>query len=118
MISSYTLLAVSITWAFAAAVVAALQCSPNRWALGPMGSDVCIDQFAAQIGIRAIDIVTDVALAVLPSLMVASVQMTRSKRLIVGSMFAVRLMYVFGITARYITNALVQNSNMHSYFAC
>ena len=94
IITSYTLLAISASWALTAAVVVALQCSPRRWVLGQDGTDTCIDQYGAQIALRVIDIVTDTALAMLPAFMIAGVQTTRLKRFFVSSLFGVRLMCV------------------------
>ncbi|KAK3702142.1 hypothetical protein LTR37_015117 [Vermiconidia calcicola] len=91
VVSSYALLTISIMWALSAAVVVALQCSPNRWVLGPNGTDTCIDQFGAQIAIRVIDIVTDIALAILPAFMIAGVQTTKFKFFVVSFVFGVRL---------------------------
>ena len=93
-ISSYALLAISVLWSLAATFVVALQCSPTRWVLGPSGTDTCIDQHAAQIAIRVIDIVTDIALAILPAFMMAGLQTKFSIRLSVSLVFAVRLVYV------------------------
>lgn len=90
----YSTLAITISWAIAATCVVALQCEPNRWAFGPTSNDICIHQFESQIALRTIDIVIDVVLSVLPAIMMAGVQVSTVKRLIVAFMFAIRLAYV------------------------
>ncbi|KAK3699701.1 hypothetical protein LTR37_016306 [Vermiconidia calcicola] len=87
----YSTLAITISWAIAATCVVALQCEPNRWAFGPTSNDICIHQFESQIALRTIDIVIDVVLSVLPAIMMAGVQVSTVKRLIVAFMFAIRL---------------------------
>jgi len=59
--------------------------------MGPTASDTCVDQYGAQIGLRVIDILTDVVLSALPAVMVAGVQMSTYKRLVVGFMFGLRI---------------------------
>ncbi|KAK5124841.1 hypothetical protein LTR08_005518 [Meristemomyces frigidus] len=91
LISLYSVLAIVALWAVAAVFAVALQCKPMRWVMGPSTSDTCIDQFGAQIGIRLVDIAIDVALALLPAVMVSGVQMPLHKRLVVSFMFGFRL---------------------------
>ncbi|KAK1059146.1 hypothetical protein LTR74_012834 [Friedmanniomyces endolithicus] len=76
LVSLYSVLAIVGLWAVAAVLAVALQCKPTRWVMGPSTSDTCIDQYGAQVGIRLVDIATDAALALLPAVMVASIQMT------------------------------------------
>jgi hypothetical protein len=90
----YCILAIVISWAIAATFMIALQCGPNHWTLGPTSIDTCIDQFEAQVGLRVVDISTDVALTVLPAIMMAGVQVSTAKRLIVILMFGIRILYV------------------------
>lgn len=87
----YAVVGIAISWAIAAVFVTAFQCGPTRWVLGPTANDTCIDQYAAQIGIKLIDILTDVALSVLPAAMMSTVQTAVDKRLIVAFMFGLRL---------------------------
>ena len=87
----YGLIGFMIAWGVAAVFVVALQCSPTRWALGPTAKDTCIDMYSAMIVLKAVDIVTDVILAVSPALMMLKVQISREKRLIVSLMFGFRL---------------------------
>lgn len=93
-IALYSVLGVATAWGIAAVFVTAFQCGPTRWVLGPTGSDTCIDQYAAQIGLKLVDMLTDVALAVLPAAMMATVQTDTEKRLIVAFMFGLRLVCV------------------------
>lgn len=89
-----SLIVIIILWGFGAILTVALQCQPTRWVLGPTSADTCIDQYSGLIGLRVVDIVTDVALSILPAAMVSGVQMPLSKRLVVAFMFALRLVYV------------------------
>jgi hypothetical protein len=90
----YGVMGISALWGIASIFVVAFQCSPTRWALGPTSRDTCFDQAAAQIGIKAVDMATDVALAILPAIMMHNVQVSLDKRLMVVLMFGLRLMYV------------------------
>lgn len=90
----YALMGLVVVWAIAAVFVTAFQCGPNRWVLGPTDTDTCIDQLSAQIAIRAVDIVTDIILAISPAFMMIKVQMSMDKRLVVALMFGLRLAYV------------------------
>lgn len=85
--------ALVVAWAIAAISITLSQCTPVLWRMGPGANANCIDQYSAQIGIRLVDIVTDVVLAVLPGILFTKLQMGRSKRAIVALLFAVRLMY-------------------------
>lgn len=73
----------------------AFQCGPDRWVLGPTSNDTCIDQYGTQIGIKIVDIVTDLAIVVLPAVMMLYVQVPWDKRLGVILMFGLRLLYVY-----------------------
>ncbi|KAK0325893.1 hypothetical protein LTR82_003432 [Friedmanniomyces endolithicus] len=94
LVSFYSVLAIVGIWAIAAVLAVALQCKPTRWVMGPSTSDTCIDQYGAQVGIRLVDIATDAALALLPAVMVSSIQMSFHKRLVVAFMFGLRLVQV------------------------
>ncbi|KAK5732432.1 hypothetical protein LTR17_010488 [Elasticomyces elasticus] len=91
LISLYSVLATIAVWTVAAVSTVVLQCKPTRWVMGPSTSDTCIDQFEAQIGIRLVDIAIDVALALLPAVLVSGVQMPLQKRLVVSFIFGLRL---------------------------
>ena len=91
--SLYATCGISAVWALAAVIVTAVQCGPTRWVMGPTVNDTCIDQYSAQIGLKIVDILTDVALAVLPGVMMLGVQVTESKRAVVGFMFGLRILY-------------------------
>lgn len=92
-ISLYSIAGISAAWASAAVITTIVQCGPRRWVMGPTAEDSCIDQYAAQIGIRLVDIITDIFLAVLPGVMMMGVQVPGSKRAIVGFMFGLRILY-------------------------
>lgn len=92
MTCSYSVLAVSIIWGIAAVLVVALQCGPIHWTMGPTADVQCIDQYTAHVALRSVDILLDVALAVLPALMVLEVQISPAKRLVVASIFSMRIM--------------------------
>ena len=94
-LSLYAVAGTAAAWAIAAAITTALQCGPTRWVLGPTRQNTCIDQYNAQIGIKLVDILTDIALAVLPALMMLSVQVSVLKRAVVSFMFGLRIMYAF-----------------------
>ncbi|KAK5169521.1 uncharacterized protein LTR77_005497 [Saxophila tyrrhenica] len=91
VIALHGLIAVSATWGVGAVLTVALQCGPTRWVMGPMGDNTCIDQYSGLIGLRIIDIMTDLALSILPAAMVWDIQMPLPKRLVVAFMFGLRL---------------------------
>ncbi|KAJ9606421.1 hypothetical protein H2200_009382 [Cladophialophora chaetospira] len=95
MYACYAMLGLIAVWGVAGVFVLAFQCSgPNRWVLGPSSgpnAETCIDQYAMQIGLRTIDIATDVGIVLLPGLMMRSVQVSAAKRWVVVLLFAVRL---------------------------
>jgi hypothetical protein len=94
MYACYGTLAFILTWGVASASVLALQCSPNRWALGPSsGPDpqTCIHQYAMQMTIRAMDIASDLVLVALPVCMMQTVQVGREKRQMVNMLFGLRI---------------------------
>lgn len=96
MYACYAMLGLIAVWAVAGVFVLAFQCSgPDRWVLGPTSgpnAETCIDQYAMQIALRAIDIATDVGIVLLPGFMMRSVQVSVGKRWIVVVLFATRLL--------------------------
>ena len=82
-----------IAWAIASACVIASQCSPTPWAMGPSDGVSCINQHTAQVAIKITDILTDIALAVIPGVLFMRLKMSRSKRLVVAFLFGLRIMY-------------------------
>ena len=82
-----------VAWAVAAVGLIPSQCRPTPWVMGPTNDDTCLDQYTAQIGLKVVDILTDVALAVLPGILFMGVQMKRSKRIVVAFLFGIRIMY-------------------------
>lgn len=85
---------VSAVWGIAACFVMGFQCGPTRWVMGPASENTCINQYSAHIGLKVVEILTDLALTVLPALMVASVQMSVYKKLVVILFFGIRIVYV------------------------
>jgi hypothetical protein len=92
-LAAYGLLGVTALWGLGSLFVFALQCSPDRWALGPGDGNTCVDQHLMQIVVRIVDIAIDLAIIVLPGFMMQSVQVSQSKKLMVILLFAVRLAY-------------------------
>ena len=87
----YAILGLAVAWGVTASFVVAFECGPNHEVLGPTSIDSCIDQYGAQIGIRVVYIVSDIALCVLPAIMIAYVQVSAKKRLLVSLMFGLRV---------------------------
>lgn len=89
MLSCYVVLGVVAAWMVAGIFAFAFQCSlPTPWALGP---DTCVDQYALQIGVGVVNILTDIAIVALPFFMMQNVQVASSKRWIVSALFAIRI---------------------------
>ncbi len=88
------MLAFIALWGVGSVLALALQCSPDRWVLGPSsGSDpeTCVDQYAMQVAIRVLDIASDVGIVLLPAFMMRSVQVSRETRWMVILLFSLRL---------------------------
>lgn len=99
----------------AAICVIPAQCRPMPWAMGPTDTSICIDQYGVHMGLRVVDILTDVALAVLPGILFMKLQMHRSKRLLVALLFGLRIVYempVLVLTSRWLIRS--QDSHFHS----
>ncbi|OAL30249.1 hypothetical protein AYO20_08823 [Fonsecaea nubica] len=94
MFACYGMLGCIALWGVVSVFVVAFQCSPNRWSLGPSSgpdAQTCIDQYAMQVAVRAVDIAIDVGIVLLPALMMRSVQVPNAKRWMVVTLFAIRL---------------------------
>ncbi|KAK5704477.1 hypothetical protein LTR17_021859 [Elasticomyces elasticus] len=91
VITLNVVLGVSAAWGLGATFAVAFQCGPTRYVLGPTFLDTCIDQFDAQIGIRLIDIAIDVALCLIPAIMMMYVQTSLGKKVLVSATFGMRL---------------------------
>ena len=91
MFACYAMLAFIGLWGVASVFAVAFQCSPTRWVLGPSASHTCVDQYSMQVAIRALDILSDVGIVLLPALMMRTVQVNREKRLMVILLFSLRL---------------------------
>lgn len=72
----------------------AFQCHPDLIALGSSSHRFCVNQYRAQIFVKAVDITTDFIIALLPSFAVYNLEMSASKRWIVAIMFGSRIMQV------------------------
>ncbi|KAK4895986.1 hypothetical protein LTR49_028206 [Elasticomyces elasticus] len=90
----YAILAMVALWTLITECIITLQCHPNHYTLGPTADDMCVNQYAAQYFTKVSDMVTDVAIALLPAVLVSKVQMPMSKRLRVGLIYATRLVTV------------------------
>lgn len=101
VVALYGVIGIVVAWGIAGVLITALQCGPTRWTLGPTESDTCIDQYAAQLALKAVDMLTDVALSLLPAAMMATVQTAVEKRIIVALMFAFRLAYALSSATRH-----------------
>ena len=90
--ASQGVLAYTLLWFIASVIAVSLQCSPNRYALGPSDQDTCVDQYALQIGIRVTDGISDIAVAVLPALLMSKMQISGKSRALVIILFGTRLL--------------------------
>ena len=88
------LLAVVSVWCLTAEALVILQCQPSYYALGPGATRTCINQFAMQLSIKVLDMVTDAAIAILPGSQVVTLQMPLLQRVDVGLTFVSRILYV------------------------
>jgi hypothetical protein len=95
MMACYGVLGVIGAWAIAGIVGFAFQCSlPRPWVLGPntaLGQETCVDQYALQLGLGAVNVLTDLAIVALPFFMMQNVQVASTKRLMVSALFALRI---------------------------
>lgn len=90
--TSQALLGITLLWGIASPIALGLQCSPTRWVLGPTDDSTCVDQHALQIGIRVIDVITDLVVVALPILLMTTVQTSWRNRLLVVILFGIRIM--------------------------
>ncbi|KAK4896009.1 hypothetical protein LTR27_005865 [Elasticomyces elasticus] len=95
LISCYAHLVVVGVWCVAGIFALAFQCKlPNPWALGSDSIDVCVDQFAIQVGLGVVSVVTDLAVVLLAFLMIQGVQTNFQRKLAVVTLFGTRLAIV------------------------
>lgn len=90
-LTAYGLLAVTVLWGLASTFILAFQCNPDRWALGPNKENTCVDQHMMQVVVRVFDIAIDLAIVILPGVMMRSVQTSPGKKIVVILLFATRL---------------------------
>lgn len=89
MLGCYATLGLVAVWMIASIFAFAFQCEvPTPWALGP---ETCIDQYALHIGVRVVDIFTDLLIVVLAFLMMRTTQVTTKKKSAVVALFGLRL---------------------------
>lgn len=88
------LLVVVFIWCPLAEFLIIFQCQPSYYALGPGATRTCINQFAMQVSIKVLDMVTDAAIAIVPGSQVMTLQMPLLQRVDVGLTFGSRILYV------------------------
>ncbi|KAJ5895948.1 uncharacterized protein N7473_005347 [Penicillium subrubescens] len=106
-ITNQTLMGVIIAWALASIIALALRCSmPTPWKWDQ--HDQCINQAALFQAIAAFNILTDIALVVLPCLLLRNVQLTRLKRFRIMALLASRFLVCIaaGIEIKYTVRML------------
>jgi len=90
--SCYGVLGLVGAWTIASIFALAFQCDlPHTW---NSKGNTCVDRFAMNVGVHALNIITDCIIVVIPFIMMQSVQVSMSKRFVVSGLFAARLMYV------------------------
>ncbi|EXJ91508.1 hypothetical protein A1O3_00056 [Capronia epimyces CBS 606.96] len=97
LLSCYGILGFVSLWALASVLALAFQCSlPHPW---DFEDNRCVDQFALNAGIHAVNILSDVLIVLVPFTMMLKVPVSRNKRFIVTGSFALRLVVpVFTVT--------------------
>lgn len=88
----YALLGFIAAWTFASIFASAFQCNPpNPW---NSEGNKCVDQFALNVAIHTLNILSDVLIVLIPFAMMLKVKVTSHKRFIVTGLFASRFAYV------------------------
>jgi len=89
---------VTLLWGFSAVLLIAFQCpSPRRW---DITNPECMNLRAVRTYNAIMNIVTDLALAIVPTLMVLPLQITSEKRLTLITGFWSRIAVVFASAAQ------------------
>lgn len=89
LLGCYGTLGLVGAWMIAGVLALAFQCElPTPWNLGP---DTCVDQYALNIGLGAVNIVTDLIIVVLAYLMMRTTQVSTSKKWAVVALFGLRI---------------------------
>ncbi|KAJ4511015.1 hypothetical protein HRR75_005711 [Exophiala dermatitidis] len=84
----YALLGFIAAWTFASIFASAFQCNPpNPW---NSEGNKCVDQFALNVAIHTLNILSDVLIVLIPFAMMLKVKVTSHKRFIVTGLFASR----------------------------
>lgn len=88
----YALLGIIVAWAVSSVFVIAFRCSlPAPWR---GGANSCMDSFMVYLGINIVNIATDLALIVVPTVMMWKVQTGLDVRVQIISLFASRILLV------------------------
>ncbi|KAF2833514.1 hypothetical protein CC86DRAFT_415307 [Ophiobolus disseminans] len=104
---------VTVVWGISAMLLIAFQCpSPNRW---DISNPRCMNLGIIRIYIAVLNILTDLALVAIPTLIVLPLQMTNGKRLALLTGFWSRLFVVFTSIAQiaFITRFDARNDHLH-----
>ncbi|KAG9188191.1 hypothetical protein G6011_02114 [Alternaria panax] len=104
----------TLLWGLSAILLFAFQCpSPQRWNIT---NPKCIDIRAVRTYNTVMSIATDLALAIVPTLMVLPLQITSEKRLTLVTGFWSRIVVVFASAAQigYIRSLPLQSDLLHS----
>lgn len=92
VLACYGTLGLVLAWTIASVFALAFQCDlPQPW---NSKGNKCVDRFALNVGIHALNIFTDCVIVAIPFIMMQSVQVSMSKRFVVSGLFAARLVYV------------------------
>ncbi|KAK5713946.1 hypothetical protein LTR15_010852 [Elasticomyces elasticus] len=92
LLSCYAYLAVVGVWCVAGVFALAFQCNlPKPWTLGSDSMEICVDQFAIQLGLGVVSLVTDLAVILLAFLMIQGVQTNFQRKLAVVTLFGTRI---------------------------
>ncbi|KAK5133798.1 hypothetical protein LTR08_007227 [Meristemomyces frigidus] len=92
VLSCYILLAIIASWCVAGSFALAFQCHSSKpWTLGGGDTDTCVDQFALQVGLGVVDIITDLAIVALAFFMMRGVQTNRQRKWMVIALFGLRI---------------------------
>ena len=89
LIGCYVVLGMTGAWMVAGIFALASQCDmPRPWVLGP---ESCGDQYAVQIGLATVNIVTDLVIITLAYFMMRTTQVQTSKKWTVVGLFGLRV---------------------------
>jgi hypothetical protein len=91
LVSCYATLAVTASWGAAGILVLAFQCGLSvPSVVEPAEGSTCVGQFAIQLGLGIVSILTDFAIVALTAWMMCAVQVGILRKLAVVSLFGMR----------------------------